>query len=97
MIQQETIRQVIETQKGKLQANSSSLERELLPALPNLNSHALIISGIRRCGKSTLLLQMLKQKHKNSLYLNFEDPRLFGFQCWKFGFSEKIIAAVGDS
>jgi len=54
MIQQETIHQVIETQKGKLRANSGSLERELLSALPNLNSHALIISGIRRCGKKPL-------------------------------------------
>jgi len=91
MIQQETIRQVIETQKGKLQANSSSLERELLPSLPNLTSHALIISGIRRCGKSTLLLQMLKQKHKNSLYLNFEDPRLFGFELADFQLLDAII------
>jgi len=32
MIQQETIRQVIETQKGKLRASLGSLERELLPA-----------------------------------------------------------------
>jgi len=84
MIQQETIHQVIETQKGKLKTNLGSLERELLSALPNFNSHALIISGIRRCGKSTLLLQMLKQKHKNSLYLNFEDPRLFGFELADF-------------
>jgi len=91
MIQQETIRHVIEIQKGKLQAGSESLKRELLPALPNLTSHALIISGIRRCGKSTLLLQMLKQKHKNSLYLNFEDPRLFGFELTDFQLLDTII------
>ena len=91
MIQQETIRQVIEIQKGKLQAGSESLKRELLPVLPNLTSHALIISGIRRCGKSTLLLQMLKQKHKNSLYLNFEDPRLFGFELADFQLLDTII------
>jgi len=91
MIQQETIRQVIETQKGKLRTGSNSLKRELLPILPTLNSHALIISGIRRCGKSTLLLQMLKQKHKNSLYLNFEDPRLFGFELADFQLLDTII------
>jgi predicted AAA+ superfamily ATPase len=91
MIRQETIRQVIESQKSKLRADSSSLKRELLPALPNLNTHALIISGIRRCGKSTLLLQMLKQKHRNALYLNFEDPRLFGFELADFQLLDAII------
>jgi predicted AAA+ superfamily ATPase len=91
MIQQETIRQVIEIQKGKLQTGSESLKRELLTTLPNLTSHALIISGIRRCGKSTLLLQILKQKHKNSLYLNFEDPRLFGFELTDFQLLDIII------
>jgi len=91
MIQQESIRKVIETQKGKIRLNSGSLKRELLPSLPNLNTHALIISGIRRCGKSTLLLQMLKQKHKNALYLNFEDPRLYGFELADFQLLDLII------
>ena len=91
MLQQEIIRQVIEAQKGRIQASSGGLKRELLPALPNLDSHALIISGIRRCGKSTLLLQMLKQKHKKALYLNFEDPRLFGFELEDFQLLDAII------
>lgn len=41
------------------------------------------ISGVRRAGKSTILLQLIKQIHqknhisyKNTLYINFEDPRL---------------------
>ncbi|MDR0518030.1 MAG: ATP-binding protein [Fibromonadaceae bacterium] len=92
MVQQETILRVIETQRGKIEAASGSLKRELLPALPNLNTHALIISGIRRCGKSTLLLQILMQKHKKALYLNFEDPRLFGFKLADFQLLDAIIA-----
>jgi predicted AAA+ superfamily ATPase len=94
MMQQETILSVIETQRGKIQAGSGSLERELLPELPSLNTHALIISGIRRCGKSTLLLQMLRQKHKKALYLNFEDPRLFGFELADFQLLDSIIAKM---
>lgn len=41
------------------------------------------ITGIRRSGKSTILLQLIKELHvvrkipyKNILYINFEDPRI---------------------
>ncbi|WP_442588449.1 AAA family ATPase [Pedobacter sp. AW31-3R] len=43
--------------------------------LPYLASYALIVSGIRRCGKSTLLFQLLNSRYPNALYLHFEDPR----------------------
>jgi predicted AAA+ superfamily ATPase len=35
-----------------------------------------VITGIRRCGKSTLLKQISKNYEK-FFYLNFEDERLF--------------------
>jgi len=44
-----------------------------------LTSHAFIVSGIRRCGKSTLLQQMHRSVDQPSIFLNFEDPRLAGF------------------
>lgn len=47
--------------------------------LCHLSAFALILSGIRRCGKSTLLFQLLKQRYPDALYLNFEDPRLYEF------------------
>ena len=43
--------------------------------------HAVIISGLRRVGKSTLLLQMAHKLGKDSFYyLNFEDDRFLGFE-----------------
>jgi len=43
--------------------------------------HAVIISGLRRVGKSTLLAQMAhKLGHETFYYLNFEDDRFLGFQ-----------------
>ncbi len=43
--------------------------------------HAVIISGLRRAGKSTLLLQMAHRLgRENFYYLNFEDDRFLGFQ-----------------
>lgn len=41
------------------------------------------VGGVRRCGKSTILLQLIQEIHlkkhvpyENCLYVNFEDPRL---------------------
>ena len=52
--------------------------------MPFLNSpEVLVITGVRRSGKSTILLQLMKELHqknkvsyRNILYVNFEDPRL---------------------
>jgi len=44
-------------------------------------THAVIISGLRRVGKSTLLAQMAHKLGKDAFYyLNFEDDRFLGFQ-----------------
>ena len=40
-----------------------------------------MIQGVRRCGKSTLLAQLIgkyRLKRRNCLFVNFEDPRLAG-------------------
>ena len=43
--------------------------------------HAVIVSGLRRVGKSTLLAQMAHKLGKDTFYyLNFEDDRFIGFQ-----------------
>jgi len=43
--------------------------------------HAVIISGLRRVGKSTLLAQMAHKLGRDSFYyINFEDDRFLGFQ-----------------
>ena len=50
---------------------------ELPPKLRD--SLALVVQGVRRCGKSTLLTQMLDRYRlnpKHCAFLNFEDPRL---------------------
>lgn len=44
-----------------------------------LNKEIIIITGIRRCGKSTLLQKIRKEEKENAYYLNFEDDRLINF------------------
>jgi predicted AAA+ superfamily ATPase len=43
-----------------------------------------IITGIRRCGKNIVMLQILKKCKEESLYLRFEDIRLSGFETSDF-------------
>ncbi len=44
------------------------------------NRQIVVISGIRRCGKSTLLRQIAERCNGDFHYLNLDDERLFGFE-----------------
>lgn len=50
--------------KPKMLSARLGIKRQLRLSLASLGSHALIISGIRRCGKSTLLLQLMHVRQK---------------------------------
>jgi predicted AAA+ superfamily ATPase len=43
------------------------------------NSQIIVISGIRRCGKSTLMQTIRSQEKESSYYFNFDDDRLVHF------------------
>jgi predicted AAA+ superfamily ATPase len=96
MILESVITHVVEQQQNRLMGRDSGLNRVLIPAIQSLSSHALIISGVRRCGKSTLLLQMMhKMKEERVLYLNFESPQLYEFTLSDFTRLDKIISNKG--
>ncbi len=80
MILQSQLAEVVDGQAKNFLNKDAGCEREILPQLKLPANFALIITGIRRCGKSTLLFQLLKQKFNNAFYLHFEDPRLAGFE-----------------
>jgi predicted AAA+ superfamily ATPase len=58
----------------------SNLSQRLIKLPPKLHSDiALVIQGVRRCGKSTLLMQIPGKYNlqlDNCFFCNFEDPRL---------------------
>jgi uncharacterized protein len=55
-----------------------------------------IVSGVRRCGKSTFIQQKLL-KNAEALYINFEDPRLVSFKLEDFSQLEKIAEEIGKT
>lgn len=96
MILESAIAKVIEQQKNRLAMRDSGLKRELILATKSLSSHALIISGVRRCGKSTLLMQMMEEMDEASvIYLNFESPQLYEFSLRDFVRLDNVIAQKG--
>lgn len=79
----ETLKLIAKSQKENVKKYEIGIPREKLTDIKLNTKHALVISGIRRCGKSTLLRQISKNL-TNHHYLNFEDPRLIEFQISDF-------------
>jgi uncharacterized protein len=75
---------VINSQREVFLKQESGLKRDALEHIPVADSFATIITGIRRCGKSTLLLQLLRKDYQDALYLNFDDIRLSAFETSDF-------------
>jgi predicted AAA+ superfamily ATPase len=86
------IEQVVQSQAERLKKKSLGLHRSIT-GFENLSSHAFIITGIRRCGKSTLLQQINDQTKAPCIYLNFEDPRLAGFDLSDFNRLHQLAIA----
>lgn len=80
MYRQEQIATVVDSQKERYLQKGQGIDREALAEVPVLDSFATIISGIRRCGKSTLIHQLIREKYPDAFFLNFEDIRLSGFE-----------------
>jgi predicted AAA+ superfamily ATPase len=79
MLLKDTLRTIVATQKKDLESLEYGIERALTKNFNLELPFAIVLSGIRRCGKSTLLRQAMK--NSNGLYyFNFEDPRATGFE-----------------
>jgi hypothetical protein len=89
MITKETLKEVLQSQRETLDSTEEGVSREIKESVIIEDSFALIITEIRRCGKSTLLHQLL-QKEKGA-YLNLEDPRLEDFELSDFNKIEEVI------
>lgn len=92
----ERLKEII-TDQAKQPSKGGLIGRELYTKLETSikDPFIIIITGIRRCGKSTLLGQ-LKEKHPGH-YINFDDERFVNFKVEDFQvMSEALIELYGE-
>lgn len=80
MIDEETLSSVITKQKGIEASRNAGLLRNLDVNENTLKSHALVITGVRRCGKSTAMTQRIRKFPDDWFYLKFDSPQLIDLE-----------------
>jgi predicted AAA+ superfamily ATPase len=86
MITKSTLGTMAKDQLKEFESLDGTIRRSRLSKLAAYGgSAALVIKGLRRCGKSTLLKQIVKLKFQDDFYyFNFDDERLTGFNAQEF-------------
>lgn len=79
MLLKSDIKKIWELQRETVARAETGVPREALSDFTLPAKYTIILTGIRRCGKSTLLYQLIAKKHPEAFYLNFDDNRLYGF------------------
>ncbi|NCO55827.1 MAG: AAA family ATPase [Bacteroidetes bacterium CG02_land_8_20_14_3_00_31_25] len=92
MILKSILVQIVKSQQFLNTARDTGMKRESWALIKPQLSHALIVSGIRRGGKSTFLLQYLKSEYPKTFSLNFDDTRLVDFEKSDWMKLDEIIA-----
>ncbi len=92
MLLEQKIREVYEYQRDYFSKLPSGTTRNMFADIDLKDNFVKILTGIRRSGKSTLMLQLARQQKQNG-FINFEDPRLSQFEVNDFFKLEKILQA----
>ncbi|MEM8895892.1 MAG: ATP-binding protein [Bacteroidota bacterium] len=83
MVLKSEIEKAVLSQRRLLTKRSTGLERVKAGNIELSTDTVLIITGIRRCGKSTLMHQIAK-KQTHRAWFNFEDSRIVDFEISDF-------------
>jgi len=98
MMEKETLRQIVAQQRGETVLPAGTVRREVLDGiLASLNDkRILILTGMRRSGKSTILKQIM-QHTSSYCYVSFEDERFIDFEAKEFEqLNEVLVEFYGD-
>lgn len=99
MVSKAILGTIIRDQFKEFKSLEGSVRRSAFnEAISYSGAAAFIIKGVRRCGKSTLLKQILEKRFKGEYhYFNFDDDRIIDFRSEDFQFlMETFIEISGD-
>ena len=100
MLSEEQIKEILVKQRETILNKKFGVERTILKEieLKIKLPHVVVLTGLRRSGKSTLLRQLIKKRYndENFYYINFEDERLFNFPANEFNkLYEALVSLYG--
>ncbi len=99
MISKTILGTVINDQLKEFESLGDTIPRSIFPETTDYSgSSALVIKGLRRCGKSTFMKQIIRAGfNEDFYYFNFDDERLFGFRVDDFQtLMETLIEISGE-
>ncbi len=100
MLNRESIKQILLEQRLAFLNKETGIRRSVIESIESKLHlpHIHVITGIRRCGKSTLLRQVAREFYNDEafFYINFEDERLINFNPQDFNdFYEVLVELFG--
>ncbi|HIH31800.1 TPA: ATP-binding protein [Candidatus Woesearchaeota archaeon] len=101
MLSENEIKEILIRQRETILNKAYGLERTILKTIGSKIRlpHIVVLTGLRRSGKSTLLRQIIRKEYddKKFFYINFEDERLMDFPAKEFNrLHEALIGLFGN-
>jgi len=88
------LKEVLQDQQGLFDKADDLIERDISLKDYMKGNEIVIITGIRRCGKSSLLKIISKKLNEKFVYMNFDDIRLTDFKVENFEDIEEIVSEI---
>lgn len=93
----EKLKILLKEQNEQVRDVKELVKRELLDEVRGKKSDLIVIvAGLRRAGKSTLMGEIRKEKLHESFFVNFDDERLFDFTIEDFQMMQELLIELYD-
>jgi hypothetical protein len=95
MITIENLQMVADKQRKAEQRRPEGLLRKVDVPSEILKTHALVLTGVRRCGKSTVMTQRIRRASGPWFYMKFDAPQLVALELSDSGRLDKVVERSG--
>lgn len=94
LMEKDKLKEVLQDQQELFNKIDDLIEREISLEEYLKGNEIIIITGIRRCGKSSLLRIISKKLNQKFVYINFDDIRFTDFKIEDFEYIEDIVSEI---